>query len=38
MNTRVYKEVNRDVIDVLKNGGLVGVPTETVYGLAASMK
>ena len=36
MNTRVYKEVNRDVIDVLKNGGLVGVPTETVYGLAAS--
>ena len=36
MKTRVYKEVNRDVIDVLKNGGLVGVPTETVYGLAAS--
>ncbi len=36
MKTRIFKEINNDVIDILKSGGLVGVPTETVYGLAAS--
>ena len=36
MKTLIYNEVNTDMIDILKNGGLVGVPTETVYGLAAN--
>lgn len=35
MKTQVFKEINEEVIRILKNGGLVGVPTETVYGLAA---
>ena len=36
MKTLIYNEVNTDMIDILRNGGLVGVPTETVYGLAAN--
>lgn len=36
METKVYKEANLiEVIKVLKEGGLVAFPTETVYGLGA---
>lgn len=38
MNTLILKE-NSDLIiagEILKNGGLVAIPTETVYGLAAN--
>lgn len=28
----------RQAADVLRNGGLVGLPTETVYGLAADAR
>ena len=37
MNTVVIKDHNLSyAVDVLKSGGLVGVPTETVYGLAGN--
>lgn len=39
MNTKIFDPNNRDHIkeagEILKNGGLVAIPTETVYGLAA---
>ena len=36
METKVYKEANLiEVFKVLKEGGLVAFPTETVYGLGA---
>lgn len=36
MNTLMITDVNalHTLADILKNGGLVAVPTETVYGLA----
>ena len=38
MNTLMITDVNalHTAADILKNGGLVAVPTETVYGLAAN--
>ena len=40
MNTCVYKENDKNGIEqaaeILRNGGLVAIPTETVYGLAAN--
>ena len=36
METRVFKGNIGDAACVIKNGGLVAVPTETVYGLAAN--
>lgn len=42
MNTKIYKPYNENgkeikiAGDILKDGGLVGIPTETVYGLAAN--
>ncbi|MCH5296058.1 MAG: threonylcarbamoyl-AMP synthase [Ruminococcus sp.] len=39
MNTLLLKENKQDIekaAEILKNGGLVGLPTETVYGLAAN--
>lgn len=39
MNTLLLKNTADDIIKsahILKNGGLVGIPTETVYGLAAN--
>lgn len=36
MRTAVYKNKIGDSADIIINGGLVAVPTETVYGLAAS--
>ena len=38
MHTMLLKNTNEDLLkaaEILKNGGLVGIPTETVYGLAA---
>lgn len=38
MNTLLLKDNEKDInkaADILRNGGLVGLPTETVYGLAA---
>lgn len=38
MHTMLLKNTNEDfkkAAEILKNGGLVGIPTETVYGLAA---
>ncbi len=34
--TKCYKTAICTASDILKNGGIVGIPTETVYGLAAS--
>ncbi|MCX5695692.1 MAG: L-threonylcarbamoyladenylate synthase [Candidatus Omnitrophica bacterium] len=34
---KIQEEYIREAADVLKSGGLVIIPTETVYGLAASM-
>ena len=31
-----YKSSVNEAADILKNGGIVAIPTETVYGLAAS--
>ena len=40
MNTKFYKNCDTaelaEVAEILKNGGLVAIPTETVYGLAAN--
>ena len=36
MKTRVYTGSIGNAADIIKNGGLVAVPTETVYGLAAN--
>ena len=39
MNTLLLKDNENDINkagEILKNGGLVGIPTETVYGLAAN--
>lgn len=39
MNTLLLKNTEEDIrkaAEILKNGGLVGMPTETVYGLAAN--
>lgn len=40
MNTKFYKNCDAaelsEVAEILKNGGLVAIPTETVYGLAAN--
>lgn len=36
METRVFKGNIGNAADVIKSGGLVAVPTETVYGLAAN--
>ena len=30
-----YKSSVNEAADILKNGGIVAIPTETVYGLAA---
>lgn len=36
METVVFKDTAGYAADIIKNGGLVAVPTETVYGLAAN--
>ena len=36
INSTQQKEEIKKAADVLKNGGLVGIPTETVYGLGAN--
>lgn len=36
METRIFKNSAAGAADVIKNGGLVAVPTETVYGLAGN--
>ena len=39
MNTVLLKDTDEDIkkaAEILKNGGLVGMPTETVYGLGAN--
>ena len=40
MNTKFYKNCDAseltEAAEILKNGGLVAIPTETVYGLAAN--
>lgn len=43
MNTKIYKtkggsleDIARQCADIIKNGGIVALPTETVYGLAAN--
>lgn len=36
MKTKVYKDSLERPSEILKNGGLVAVPTETVYGLAGN--
>lgn len=36
MKTAVYKNAIGNSAEIIQNGGLVAVPTETVYGLAAS--
>ena len=36
MKTLLSKKVTPEVIEILRNGGLVSVPTETVYGLAGN--
>ena len=40
MNTKFYKNCDTseltEAAEILKNGGLVAIPTETVYGLAAN--
>ena len=34
METAVFKTITQETVDMIRNGGLVAVPTETVYGLA----
>lgn len=34
MNTRVFRHMTGDCAEIIRSGGLVSVPTETVYGLA----
>ena len=36
INSTIQKDEIKKAADVLKNGGLVGIPTETVYGLGAN--
>ena len=36
METRIFHHCTGDAAEILKKGGLVGVPTETVYGLAGN--
>lgn len=36
METRVFQDAAAEAAEIIKNGGLVAVPTETVYGLACS--
>lgn len=36
MLTRVFNSAAQEAADIIKNGGLVAVPTETVYGLAGN--
>ena len=36
METKILNDKISEAADILKSGGLVGVPTETVYGLAAN--
>lgn len=36
MKTRVFTDKLREAAEIIKNGGLVAVPTETVYGLAGN--
>lgn len=41
MKTRVFRPENgeneiREAAQILRSGGLLGIPTETVYGLGAS--
>ena len=34
MNTRIITSEIHEAAEIIRNGGLVAVPTETVYGLA----
>ena len=36
MKTQVFSGTSKGAAEIIKNGGLVAVPTETVYGLAGS--
>lgn len=36
MNTKRFTDCTDELADIIKNGGLVAVPTETVYGLAGN--
>ncbi len=36
METKVFSGTSKGAADIIRNGGLVAVPTETVYGLAGS--
>lgn len=36
MKTKLYKDNFTEAAEIIKNGGLVAVPTETVYGLACN--
>ena len=36
MKTQVFSGTAKGAAEIIRNGGLVAVPTETVYGLAGS--
>jgi L-threonylcarbamoyladenylate synthase len=36
METKIFDEDISEAAEIIKSGGLVAVPTETVYGLAAN--
>ena len=36
MKTKIFKNAAQEAADMIKNGALCAVPTETVYGLAGN--